>query len=264
MWVKICGTTNLPDALLAVEHGADALGLIFAPSKRRITAVQASAITSHLPPGVQSVGVFTTADALEIIATVAEAGLTAVQLHLPHDPDFTAELSRRLEPGVLLIQVVGMVVPEQQASGAETQGSPIRASPASPGKSKAVQTAATVNEARLRAAFADPNLWAVLLDAEKGGHSGGLGLAFSWKAIQPVLSEVLKTRTSSRSGEEGVQAPATPRLLLAGGLHAENVQEAIGTLRPWGVDCVSGVEGQPGHKDPTRLSAFLHAIRTAK
>jgi phosphoribosylanthranilate isomerase len=53
------------------------------------------------------------------------------------------------------------------------------------------------------------------------------------------------------------------RLLAAGGLTPENVAEAIRTLRPWGVDVVTGVEASPGRKDPARVRAFLTAARAA-
>ena len=241
MWVKICGTTSLADALLAVEHGADALGFIFAPSKRRVTAEQAAAITAHLPPDVERVGVFTSADIPEIAAAAATAGLTAVQLHLPHDPALMAELSQRLGPKVRLIQVIGIRASDE--FGPKPASDPI----------------AGQNAARLNAALADRSLWAVLLDTEKDGHSGGLGVAFSWKSMQSVLRQVLTETHSPPPAEELTSTTGRPRLLLAGGLHAGNVEEAVRLLGPWGVDCVSGVEAEPGRKDPARLAAFLRA-----
>jgi phosphoribosylanthranilate isomerase len=46
-------------------------------------------------------------------------------------------------------------------------------------------------------------------------------------------------------------------------LTPENVGEAIGILKPWGVDVVSGVEARPGKKDPEKVRAFLNAVRAA-
>ncbi len=81
MWVKICANTNLADAQLAAELGADAVGFVFAPSKRQVNADQVAAITRNLPGPIARVGVFATRDAAEIARAVQLAGLSAVQLH---------------------------------------------------------------------------------------------------------------------------------------------------------------------------------------
>ena len=57
---------------------------------------------------------------------------------------------------------------------------------------------------------------------------------------------------------------ASTRLMLAGGLNAENVGEAILRMRPFGVDVSSGVERAPGLKDPDRIRAFVAAVRQAE
>ncbi|RMG49271.1 MAG: phosphoribosylanthranilate isomerase [Acidobacteria bacterium] len=53
-------------------------------------------------------------------------------------------------------------------------------------------------------------------------------------------------------------------LVLAGGLTPENVGEAIRTVRPYAVDVSSGVESEPGRKDPAKIAAFLEAVREAE
>lgn len=60
---------------------------------------------------------------------------------------------------------------------------------------------------------------------------------------------------------EGVST--TRRLVLAGGLDARNVADAISAVRPWGVDATSGVEAEPGRKDPRKLRAFIAAAKLA-
>ena len=81
-WVKICGTTSLEDALLAVEARADALGFVFyEKSPRYVTAEAAREIVRGLPEGIATVGVFLN-EAPERVAEIADfVDLSAVQLH---------------------------------------------------------------------------------------------------------------------------------------------------------------------------------------
>ena len=93
--VKICGITNLPDALAAVEAGADLLGFNFYPaSPRYIEPRKAREIIDQLPRHVLTVGVFVnqeTPDSLRQIAT--EADVAAVQLHGDESPAYCQELA---------------------------------------------------------------------------------------------------------------------------------------------------------------------------
>lgn len=81
-WVKICGTTSLEDALVAVEAGADAVGFVFyEKSPRYVSPETALEIVKELPEDIEAVGVFME-EAPERVAEIAEiAGLSAVQLH---------------------------------------------------------------------------------------------------------------------------------------------------------------------------------------
>jgi phosphoribosylanthranilate isomerase len=95
--VKVCGTTRLKDALLAVECGADAIGFIFhKKSPRYVTVKTANEICSKLPPFVNRVGVFVneTADTINRIAD--RCGLDAVQLHGDESPAFCKKIKRRV------------------------------------------------------------------------------------------------------------------------------------------------------------------------
>src|ERR1051326_3998392 len=80
-WIKFCGTTSLDDALASIEAGADALGFIFAPSKRRVTPEQAQAIIRELPREVEKIGVFMNSAAAEIASIVSAVELTGIQMH---------------------------------------------------------------------------------------------------------------------------------------------------------------------------------------
>ena len=92
--VKICGITNLDDALAAVAAGADALGFNFyKPSPRYITPQHARAIVEQLPDSVLTVGVFVNEDLDSVRAIAREAGLRALQLHGDETPAYCRELT---------------------------------------------------------------------------------------------------------------------------------------------------------------------------
>jgi phosphoribosylanthranilate isomerase len=106
LWVKVCANTSLADALLAAEAGADAVGFVFAPSPRRVSAEQVAAITPHLPPAIEKIGVFVGAGYDEIAGTVERAGLTGAQLHTGGAGDLAARLRSRFGPALRILQVV--------------------------------------------------------------------------------------------------------------------------------------------------------------
>lgn len=98
-WIKICGTTSLQDALLAVEAGADALGFVFAKSPRRIEPEQAADIIAKLPDKVEKVGVFVNPSLAYVCEVTRQAGITRAQLYGNEDSDLinkVAESSSRL------------------------------------------------------------------------------------------------------------------------------------------------------------------------
>ena len=82
---------------------------------------------------------------------------------------------------------------------------------------------------------------ALLLDGPAGALYGGSGKTFDWR----------------------VAAGAGRKIILAGGLDASNVREAIAAARPWGVDACSRLESSPGKKDHVKMAAFLKAALAA-
>lgn len=90
--IKICGITRAEDAAAAVAAGADAIGVIFAQSKRQVTVEQAATVLACVPPPVARIGVFVDPSVEEVVAAVRTCGLTAVQLSGGEVPSFLDEL----------------------------------------------------------------------------------------------------------------------------------------------------------------------------
>ncbi|HEY6103526.1 MAG TPA: phosphoribosylanthranilate isomerase [bacterium] len=91
--VKICGITDPAAAAVAAAAGADAIGLIFAPSRRRVTVERAREIVGTLPPFVAKVGVFVDETRERIVETVEAVGLDTVQLHGSETPGFAGSFA---------------------------------------------------------------------------------------------------------------------------------------------------------------------------
>lgn len=106
MWVKICGVTTEEDALLAVAMGADAIGFVFAPSKRQVNASVVSDIVKRLPNEVMTVGVFRDEAPERVVETVHRAGLRGAQLHGHETPETTWWVGERI-PFVIKAFVAG-------------------------------------------------------------------------------------------------------------------------------------------------------------
>ncbi|MCQ6274224.1 phosphoribosylanthranilate isomerase [Bacillus sp. V3B] len=88
MKVKICGLLNEEAALHAARNGADALGFVFAESKREISLKTAKSIISKLPKEIKKVGVFVNPSMERIEEVVSETGIDYVQLHGKETPEF--------------------------------------------------------------------------------------------------------------------------------------------------------------------------------
>jgi phosphoribosylanthranilate isomerase len=225
IWIKICGNTSLEDALLAAEAGADAVGFVFAPSPRQVTAVEVAAIVPHLPVAVEKIGVFVDATLEEIVSTVEACGLTGVQLHFDAAPELPAQLHQWLGPELRILGVVHF-----SAGTGEQQA------------------------ARMAEHVRNPHVDAVLVDSRTEMAVGGTGVTFDWVEARKALFQ-----NAEAQGDE-----VKTRRIAAGGLNPDNVADAIATLHPWGVDVVSGVEAAPGHKDKAKVREFVARARIGK
>jgi len=209
MWIKICANTNVEDALAAAELGADALGFVFAPSKRQVNATQVRAIVDMLPAEVERVGVFIGSDAENIAAAAVAARLTAVQMHGGVDLKLASELRKRLGDGVKLIHTVHWRVGEDDAS----------------------EIAVRERLAKLRAGER------VLIDAKVDAASGGLGVRFDWERAGRVLAEFPQLNAIVAGGlrpENVAEAIRTFRpygVDVASGVEAAPGRKDLGKLR---------------------------------
>ena len=209
MWIKICANTNLEDAQLAAELGADAVGFVFAPSPRQVTAAEAARITPHLPEGVECVGVFPALDAQQIAGIAQECGLNTVQLHGGVSLALVRQLDEIFNGQVKLIQTVHWQVDSDAAS------------------------AAVVAE-QLRQIDADGLVGRVLIDAKVGPDLGGTGVSFDWDAARATLAEAgtgLKLIVAGGLRQENV-GDAIRRLKPWGVDVASGVEQSPGRKSP--------------------------------
>jgi phosphoribosylanthranilate isomerase len=211
-WIKICGTTNLEDALIAVEAGADAIGFVFyEKSPRKIDAGKARQIIEQLPDHVEKVGVFVNEPPERVSAIANEVGLTAVQFHGDeYENPEKYDVNRK----------AFFCLP-------------------------AIETIRKWKSSVFFTFQHFPNLAGVILDSSTREARGGTGKTFAWGEAHGFVKTT------------GTVHP----VIIAGGLTPANVEWAIGFLKPWGVDVVSGVESQPGKKDPKKVRAFVQAVR---
>jgi phosphoribosylanthranilate isomerase len=92
VFTKVCGITNPGDARVAADAGADAIGLIFAESPRKVDVEEARKVSLALPNDVLKVGVFVDADPEEVLGTAHEVGLDLAQLHGEEAPETVAAI----------------------------------------------------------------------------------------------------------------------------------------------------------------------------
>lgn len=193
--VKICGLMEKEHVTAAVEAGADAIGFVFAPSKRQITVEKAQELAKNIPDSVLKIGVFVNPTQDELEKAYRDVALDFIQFHGNESPDFV-----------------------QSANFPSIKALSIR------------------NEEDVESAK-QYNTEFYLFDAPQAGS----GITFDWQLMQ------------------GHEVPQE-KVILAGGLNAENVAEAIQRVKPYMVDVSSGVE-RNGVKDNELIRTFIQAVK---
>ncbi len=253
-WIKICGITNLDDALAASDVGADAIGFVFYPkSPRHVTAETAQSIAKQLPARVQKVGVFVNQTVEQVRDAAKFIGLNAIQLHGHQDKEFSQSLFKALTNGAsrpCIFRSFAAQIFDKPAE--EPVGwDPVAVGLVEPDEAYKGKRVHKIHVAQNGDLFLETHgfrpgvVSGVLLDSSTAGKMGGTGKTFDWERVQPwagVINSISK-------------------LIVAGGLHPGNVEDAIHTLHPWGVDVSTGVERAPGLKDPKKVHAFVQAVR---
>jgi phosphoribosylanthranilate isomerase len=253
-WVKICGITNVEDAIAAADAGANAIGFIFYPkSKRHVTAETAQAIAARVPASVEKVGVFVEQTVEEVREISKLVGLNVAQLHGRQSPEFSRSLFQTLGNGHQR-PTIFRTWPAKifDAPQGESVGwDPVAVGLVEPDENYKGKRVHKIHVAQNGDLFLETHgfrpgvVSGVLLDSSTGPQLGGTGQTFDWELVQPwagIINSISK-------------------LIVAGGLHPGNVQEAIHILHPWGVDVSTGVEHEPGKKDHEKVRAFIQAVR---
>lgn len=190
MWVKVCGLTDAAAVAAAIEAGVDAVGFVFAPSKRRVTPSQAAELARAVPANIERAAVMQhpTQQLVDEVLAVFRPDV------LQTDWEDLATLQLPAQLRVVSVLRAGRELPAQLMS---------------------------------RFLFE--------------GERSGTGETADWSRAAQLVSR----------GE----------LILAGGLNAANVAEAVRRVRPFGVDVSSGVEATPGVKDPAKIFEFVRIAR---
>ena len=205
--VKVCGITNIDDAVTAIELGADALGFNFyPPSPRYIAPEQARKILLQLPELVCRVALFVNETRAHVDA-VLDACRAPDRRELFTTLQFHGEETGEYCQGWNLKVIKAFRVKDQQSLQI-MEGFPA-------------------------------NLY--LVDSWAPGY-GGSGARFPWSWLRGCAAD---------------------RIILAGGLDAENVAEAVRQVHPYAVDVCTGVEAKPGLKDHAKIKEFIRAAKAA-
>jgi phosphoribosylanthranilate isomerase len=220
--VKICGTTNIEDALLAAKAGADYFGVVVEVdfSLRSLTIEEAGALFSSPPIHAVALVFNMSEERLKYLINMLRP--FAVQFLSQEAPD----LIRRLKLAFPEVELWQSVHLPQAGEAVDMEG--IR----------------NVVVEYLQAGV-DLLLYDTVATIKGMRKFGGTGLQSNWEVVRNIMDEV-KTDVP---------------VLLAGGINPDNAVAALTSVDPDGLDLCSGVESVPGRKDPAKVKALMEAIR---
>ncbi|MFE6076018.1 phosphoribosylanthranilate isomerase [Paenibacillus sp. NPDC057886] len=222
--VKICGLQDVEVLKSMINLPVDYIGVVFAPSRRRITPEQGAELRTVLldwtmfdRPKLAGVFVNPTFEELESIMKISH--LDVIQLHGQESPEFCEQVKQRFDTEVFK----AFSFPKDE-------------------------TGSLANDTALMALDPYKNVVdAILLDTFDPLYGGGSGKTFAWERISFYAEWARKHGIS---------------LFVAGGLQPDNVQQLIQRYAPDGVDVSSGVESE-GVKDIAKITAFVERVKQA-
>jgi phosphoribosylanthranilate isomerase len=209
---------------MAVDAGADALGFIFVENTPRfVTPKEVEPIVRRLPPFVTSVGVFWDHPAGHVKAVAEACGLRALQFHGEEAPE---DLGGYAVPVIKTIKI---------PPGTTIEGLP---------EYRISDSVQVLRYSKV--------VTAVLLDSTARWSEGEARELVEWRLAARIVE-----------GWQARRVGRTVSVILSGGLTADNVARAVAVVRPYAVDVNSGVEAQPGKKDPDKVRRFVAEARRA-
>jgi indole-3-glycerol phosphate synthase/phosphoribosylanthranilate isomerase len=235
--IKVCGLTRNEEASAVAENGGLFGGLIFAEkSPRHVTDEQAEKVIQNAD--LNYIGVFVNASTAEMVGKAKALKLYGLQLHGQESVEQIKEL-RSVLPHIKIWKAV--------AVGDDTE-----------------KTLETIKKYL-------PHADKFVLDTRINNQCGGTGVAFDWKILEQITSEMAKwiyesnqssavynpTRISSLAP---FAEKARSMLILAGGLNCENAEEAV-KQKTFGLDFNSGLESAPGCKDLHKIKELFKILR---
>jgi len=204
--IKFCGFTRSEDIIAAASLGVDYLGLVFAPSPRRVNLEVGKMLRRTVRGNSRIVALVMDQTQDEVQAVIEAVRPDIVQFHGRESDAFCSSF------GLPFWKAIGM-------GSHPTSG--------------------------LAQLAHYPSAAAFLFDGHTVGAAGGSGQRFDWSVLPATLGR------------------GRQHFLLAGGLDAHNVDEAINMAAPWGVDLSSGIESAPGIKDHQQMQQFVQTVRRA-